>query len=70
MVERNKDKVREGDVGVESQKGIIVITLLGKYEGSQTTFLHLAVSPSDVTPTTLPSSLNFTWHLDQIKLSV
>ena len=41
---------------------IKIITLLGKYEGSQTTFLHLAVSPSDVTPRTWPTSLNSTWH--------
>ena len=60
MGEGNEHKVKEGGVGAGSQKGIIVITLLGKYEGSQTTFLHLAVSPSDMTPTTLPSSLNFT----------
>ncbi|GJS37538.1 hypothetical protein Tco_0535920 [Tanacetum coccineum] len=34
---------------------------LDKYEGWQTTFLHLAVSPSEVTPQTLPSSSNSTW---------
>jgi hypothetical protein len=38
-----------------------VLTLLGKYEGSQTTFLHLAVSPSDVTPHTFPSISNSTY---------
>ena len=37
-----------------------IITLFVKYEGSQTTFLHFAVSPSEVTPTTLPSSSNST----------
>lgn len=38
------------------------ITLFGRYEGSHTIFLHLAVSPSDVTPITLPPSSNSTWH--------
>lgn len=36
------------------------ITLFGKYDGSHTTFLHFAVSPSDVTPITCPTSLNST----------
>ena len=35
-------------------------TFSGKYEGSQTTFLHFAVSPSEVTPYALPLSSNST----------
>lgn len=40
------------------------LTLLGKYDGSQTTFLHLAVSPSELTPTTFPLASNSTCHFD------
>ena len=35
-------------------------TFSGKYDGSQTTFLHFAVSPSEVTPYALPLSSNST----------
>lgn len=38
------------------------VTLSGKYDGSQTTFLHLAVSPSEVTPKAFPSFPNSTYH--------
>jgi hypothetical protein len=38
-----------------------IFTLFVKYEGSQTTFLHFAVSPSDVTPHALPSISNSTY---------
>ena len=51
-----------------NEQAVTPITLLDKYEGSHTTFLHLAVSPSDVTPITLPSSLNSTQNLSKIKL--
>lgn len=36
------------------------LTLSDRYDGSQTTFLHLAVSPSDVTPMAFPFSSNST----------
>lgn len=40
---------------------ILELTLSGRYEGSQTTFLHFAVSPSEVTPMAFPFSSNSTW---------
>ena len=35
-------------------------TFSGRYDGSQTTFLPLAVSPSEVTPKAFPSASNST----------
>ena len=39
-------------------------TLLGRYEGSHTTFLHFAVSPSDVTPMAFPLASNSTCSVE------
>lgn len=43
-------------------KWLLEDTLSGRYDGSQTTFLHLAVSPSEVTPTAFPSPSKTTYN--------